>query len=144
MRNYNEIMLYLITRHWRIFLISFLLILSCQNERTTMKNGLIIEIIKEGNGIAAEKYSIVTLNYTGKLENGSVFDSSLKPGRDPFRFTLGANQVIEGWDQGILGMKIGEKRRLTIPPGLGYGSRDMGVIPSNSTLIFDVELLVVE
>jgi len=86
----------------------------------------------------------VTLNYTGKLENGSVFDSSLKPGRDPFRFTLGANQVIEGWDQGILGMKIGEKRRLTIPPGLGYGSRDMGVIPSNSTLIFDVELLVVE
>ena len=73
-----------------------------------------------------------------------MFDSSLKPGREPFRFTVGAKQVIEGWDQGLMGMKVGEKRKLTIPPKLGYGDKDMGVIPSNSTLIFEVELLEVE
>ncbi len=109
-----------------------------------MDNGLVIEILNEGEGVSAEKYSIVTVHYTGMLKNGTVFDSSLKPGRDPFRFTVGAKQVIEGWDQGLLGMKVGGKRKLTIPPELGYGDRDMGVIPSNSTLIFEVELLEVE
>ncbi|MDP5957648.1 MAG: FKBP-type peptidyl-prolyl cis-trans isomerase [Candidatus Marinimicrobia bacterium] len=116
----------------------------CQNERTIMENGLIIETLVEGDGAVAEQHSIVTVNYTGTLINGTVFDSSLNPGREPFRFTLGVNQVISGWDQGVLGMKIGEKRKLTIPPELGYGSQDMGVIPPNSTLIFEVELLEVE
>ncbi len=133
-----------IIQHWRILIIIALIILGCQKERTTMENGLMVEILDEGEGIAAEKFSIVTVQYTGKLEDGSVFDSSLKPGKDPFRFTLGAKQVIEGWDQGLMGMKVGEKRKLTIPPELGYGSRDMGVIPSNSTLIFEIELLEVE
>ena len=109
-----------------------------------MDNGLVIEILNEGEGVSAEKYSIVTVHYTGRLQDGSVFDSSLNPGRDPFRFTVGAKQVIEGWDQGLMGMRVGEKRKLTIPPELGYGNRDMGVIPSNSTLIFEVELLEVE
>ena len=109
-----------------------------------MENGLIIEILQEGDGIAAEKYSIVTVHYTGTLEDGSVFDSSKKPGRDPLRFTLGARQVIDGWDQGLMEMKVGEKRKLTIPPEMGYGNQDLGVIPPNSTLIFEVELLEVE
>lgn len=109
-----------------------------------MKNGLIIETLAEGDGAVAEQHSIVTVNYTGTLENGNVFDSSLKPGREPFRFTLGAGQVISGWDQGVLGMKIGEKRKLTIPPELGYGNQDMGVIPPNSVLIFEVDLISVE
>ena len=121
-----------------------LIISGCQKERTVMDNGLIIEVLKKGEGTAAEKYSIVTVHYTGTLKDGTVFDSSLKPGRDPFRFTVGAKQVIEGWDRGLLGMKVGGKRKLTITPELGYGDRDMGVIPSNSTLIFEVELLEVE
>ncbi len=121
-----------------------LIISGCQKERTVMDNGLIIEILKEGEGTTAEKYSIVTVHYTGTLQDGSVFDSSLNPGRDPFRFTVGAKQVIEGWDQGLMGMKVGEKRKLTIPPELGYGDKDMGAIPPNSTLIFEVELLEVE
>ena len=133
-----------IIRHWRILIMIALIISGCQKERTVMDNGLIIEILKEGEGTTAEKYSIVTVHYTGTLQDGSVFDSSLNPGRDPFRFTVGAKQVIEGWDQGLMGMKVGEKRKLTIPPELGYGDRDMGVIPSNSTLIFEVELLEVE
>lgn len=109
-----------------------------------MEKGLIIEILKEGDGTVAEKHSIVTVHYTGSLENGTVFDSSLNPGREPFRFTLGVGQVIAGWDQGVLGMKTGEKRKLTIPPELGYGNQDMGVIPPNSVLIFEVDLLSVE
>ena len=72
------------------------------------------------------------------------FDSSLNPGRTPFRFTVGAGQVIKGWDEGLMGMKVGGKRKLTIPPELGYGSRDNGPIPANSTLIFDIDLLGIE
>lgn len=129
----------------RILLITIaLLFTGCQKERTVMEKGLIIEILKEGDGTVAEKHSIVTVHYTGSLENGTVFDSSLNPGREPFRFTLGVGQVIAGWDQGVLGMKTGEKRKLTIPPELGYGNQDMGVIPPNSVLIFEVDLLSVE
>jgi len=109
-----------------------------------MDNGLIMETLKEGAGTVAEQYSIVTVHYTGTLENGNVFDSSLKPGKDPYRFTLGVKQVIEGWDQGLIGMKVGEKRKLIIAPEMGYGNQGMGVIPPNSTLIFEVELLEVE
>ena len=109
-----------------------------------MDNGLIMETLKEGAGTVAEQYSIVTVHYTGTLENGTVFDSSLKPGKDPYRFTLGVKQVIEGWDQGLIGMKVGEKRKLIIAPEMGYGNQGMRVIPPNSTLIFEVELLEVE
>ena len=100
-----------------------------------------IETITEGEGQAAEAGNKVFVHYTGKREDGSVFDSSVTRGQ-PFSFTLGAGQVIRGWEQGILGMKVGEKRVLTIPPDLGYGAAGAGgVIPPNATLTFEVELL---
>ena len=85
------------------------------------------------------------MNYTGTLEDGSIFDSSLNPGREPFTFTLGVGSVIKGWDLGVKDMKVGGKRKLTIPPELGYGDKGAGnVIPPGATLIFEVELLEVE
>lgn len=97
-----------------------------------------------GTGAEAKKGSRVSVHYTGKLENGKVFDSS-RTRNTPFTFTLGAGEVIEGWDKGIAGMKVGGKRTLTIPPALAYGSQGAGgVIPPDATLIFDVELLSVE
>ena len=130
---------------WHIITLAILLItVSCSKEKQIMNNGLIIEDIKIGEGQEVEKFNIVTVNYTGLLEDGTKFDSSLNPGRTPFRFTVGAGQVIQGWDQGLIGMKIGGKRKLTIPPELGYGSRDNGPIPANSTLIFEIDLLGIE
>ena len=121
-----------------------LIAVSCSKEKQTMSNGLVIEDLKIGDGQEVEKFNIVTVNYTGLLENGTKFDSSLNPGRTPFRFTVGGGQVIKGWDEGLIGMKIGGKRKLTIPPELGYGSRDNGPIPANSTLIFEIDLLTIE
>lgn len=121
-----------------------LIAVSCSKEKQTMSNGLVIEDVKIGDGQEVEKFNIVTVNYTGLLEDGTKFDSSLNPGRSPFRFTVGAGQVIKGWDDGLMGMKIGGKRKLTIPPELGYGSRDNGPIPANSTLIFEIDLLGIE
>lgn len=95
-----------------------------------------------GTGEAAAVGSMVTVNYTGKFQNGTVFDTSI--GKQPFTFQLGAGQVIAGWDQGLQGMKVGGKRLLIIPPSLGYGPSDYGPIPGNSTLIFEVELLNVQ
>ena len=110
-----------------------------------MENGLVIEDIIEGDGKEANDYNKVVVNYTGKLEDGSIFDSSLSPGKEPFTFTLGVGSVIKGWDTGVKGMKVGGKRKLTIPPELGYGDRGAGnVIPPGATLIFEVELLEVE
>ena len=127
---------------WHIITLAILLItVSCSKEKQTMSNGLVIEDIKIGEGQEVEKFNIVTVNYTGLLEDGTKFDSSLNPGRTPFRFTVGAGQVIKGWDEGLIGMKVGGKRKLTIPPELGYGSRDNGPIPANSTLIFEIDLL---
>jgi len=104
-------------------------------------SGLKYEDLVEGNGETAQAGQMVTVHYTGWLENGQKFDSS-KDRNDPFRFKLGAGQVIRGWDEGVAGMKIGGTRKLTIPANLGYGSRGAGgVIPPNATLIFDVELL---
>tara|TARA_B100000700_G_C14460163_1_gene585743 strand:+ start:199 stop:537 length:339 start_codon:yes stop_codon:yes gene_type:complete len=110
-----------------------------------MDNGLVIEDIVVGEGVEALDHNKVVVNYTGTLEDGSIFDSSLKPGREPFTFTLGVGSVIKGWDLGVKGMKVGGKRKLTIPPDLGYGDRGAGnVIPPNTTLYFEVELLEVE
>ena len=130
---------------WHIITLAILLItVSCSKEKQTMSNGLVIEDIKIGEGQEVEKFNIVTVNYTGLLENGTKFDSSLNPGRTPFRFTVGAGQVSKGWDESLMGMKVGGKRKLTIPPELGYGSRDNGPIPANSTLIFEIDLLGIE
>jgi len=100
-----------------------------------------------GEGEIAKAGDVVSMNYTGRLENGTVFDSNVDPKFNhvqPFEFTLGAGQVISGWDKGIVGMKVGEKKTLTIPPEDGYGANGQGPIPPNATLIFDVELLAIK
>jgi FKBP-type peptidyl-prolyl cis-trans isomerase len=96
-----------------------------------------------GTGAEAVAGKKVSVHYTGTLTDGTKFDSSVDRGQ-PFTFTLGQGEVIQGWDQGVAGMKVGGKRKLTIPPSLGYGSTANGPIPANSTLLFDVELLGVE
>ncbi len=96
-----------------------------------------------GTGAEATPGKNITVNYSGTLVDGTKFDSSYDRGT-PFSFVLGAGRVIQGWEQGFNGMKVGGKRKLTIPASLGYGSADMGVIPPNSTLIFEVELLGVQ
>jgi FKBP-type peptidyl-prolyl cis-trans isomerase len=94
-----------------------------------------------GTGAAAKNGDRVTVHYTGWLTDGTKFDSSVDKNK-PFSFTLGAGDVIKGWDQGVAGMMVGGKRKLTIPPDLGYGSRGAGgLIPPNATLVFEVELL---
>jgi FKBP-type peptidyl-prolyl cis-trans isomerase len=111
---------------------------------TKTADGLEYWDIKEGTGATAQKGQTVKVHYTGWLTNGKKFDSSVDHGQ-PFSFRLGAGEVIKGWDEGVAGMKIGGKRQLRIPPELGYGQRGYPpVIPENSTLIFDVELLGVQ
>jgi FKBP-type peptidyl-prolyl cis-trans isomerase len=95
-----------------------------------------------GTGAEAVAGKSVTVNYTGTLENGTVFDSSYSRNQ-PFTFTLGTGQVIKGWDEGVVGMKVGGKRKLVIPPSLGYGDQSAGTIPPNSTLIFVIQLVSV-
>jgi len=115
---------------------------TAENNSRTTQSGLIISDLAIGEGDEAKSGQTVTVNYTGTLEDGTQFDTSI--GRAPFSFPLGAGRVIKGWDEGVAGMKIGGKRKLTIPPELGYGSRGAGnVIPANATLIFEVELLKV-
>jgi FKBP-type peptidyl-prolyl cis-trans isomerase len=110
---------------------------------TTTRSGLQYWDIKAGAGDAAVSGKPVRVHYTGWLTNGKKFDSSVDHGQ-PFTFTLGAGEVIPGWDEGVKGMKVGGKRQLKIPASLGYGARGAGgVIPPNATLIFDVELLAV-
>ncbi len=118
------------------------------NQVTEMPNGLKYTDTKIGDGATAAAGNKVSVHYTGWLfyngAKGAKFDSSVDRGQ-PFQFTLGAHQVIAGWDEGVAGMKVGGKRTLTIPPELGYGARGAGgVIPPNATLIFDVELLGVQ
>lgn len=109
----------------------------------TMDNGLKTEDEVVGTGAEAVSGKKITVNYAGTLTDGTKFDSSYDRGT-PFSFNLGAGEVIAGWDQGVAGMKVGGKRKLTIPPSLGYGAQAAGAIPPNSTLIFEVELLKVE
>jgi FKBP-type peptidyl-prolyl cis-trans isomerase len=115
------------------------------NTPSTMDN-LKITDVTVGTGAVAQNGENVTVNYTGTFDNGTVFDSSLKPGRTPFSFVLGNDGpggVIKGWNLGVLGMRVGGKRELVVPPSLGYGASDYGPIPGNSTLHFTVELLSV-
>lgn len=110
---------------------------------TNLKADLKTETIIQGSGSKAELGMRVQVHYTGKLDDGTVFDSSVPRG-EPFVFTLGQRQVIQGWEEGILGMLVGETRILTIPPALAYGSSGAGdIIPPNATLIFDVQLLAI-
>ena len=108
-------------------------------ETTTPQINTMEKISKAGDTLV--------MNYTGRLTNGTVVDSNIDPKFShvqPFKFTLGAGQVIRGWDEGLVGMKVGEKKTLTIPPEKGYGAQTVGSIPANSTLIFDVELVGIE
>jgi FKBP-type peptidyl-prolyl cis-trans isomerase len=102
-----------------------------------------IQDLVVGTGTEAKAGNTIQAHYTGTLTNGEKFDSSYDR-EEPLSFKLGVGQVIQGWDQGIVGMKVGGKRRLTIPPELGYGSRAVGPIPANSTLVFEVELVGVK
>jgi len=106
-------------------------------------SGLVIEDLVVGNGATAAAGQRVSVHYTGWLQDGNKFDSSKDRGQ-AFMFSLGRGEVIRGWDEGVNGMKVGGRRKLTIPPDLGYGARGAGgVIPPNATLLFEVELLAV-
>jgi len=108
-------------------------------------NGLVVQDIVVGNGKTAENGDTLSAHYVGKLENGTVFDESYGRGQ-PIQFVLGSGQLIKGWELGLVGMKEGGKRRLVIPPELGYGAKGAGngVIPPNATLIFEIELVSVQ
>jgi FKBP-type peptidyl-prolyl cis-trans isomerase len=116
-----------------------------QGNSRVLAGGLVVEDVVVGTGEEAVAGKTVSVHYTGKLTNGTVFDSSIPRG-EPFKFVLGAGMVIKGWDQGVAGMKVGGKRKLTIPAPLAYGNQEVGggKIPAGSTLVFDVELLAVE
>lgn len=102
------------------------------NNEANVENAITDGVVKKGD--------IVVLHYTGVLEDGTKFDSSIDRNQ-PFQFTVGVGQVIKGFDNGVLGMKVGEKKKIIIKPEDGYGDRKVGVVPANSTLIFDVDLL---
>ena len=117
-------------------------VITTSNKKTI--NGMTIETTKEGEGEAITNGKTAVVDYVGKLADGTVFDASARHGQ-PFAFPLGAGMVIKGWEQGVLGMKVGETRILTIPPELGYGATGAGgVIPPNATLIFEVTLQAIK
>jgi len=120
-----------------------------EEEATNTNNfeiqGMKVEILKEGTGEEAKLGDTVTVNYVGAFEDGKKFDSSIDRGI-PFSFTLGAGTIIKGWDLGVAGMKVGEKRKLTIPSSLAYGEAGAGdgLIPPNATLVFEIDLLSIK
>ena len=121
----------------------FLLIIVCFTQ-SVMADGVQINNNIEGDGIEIVKHSKIQVHYTGKLQDGTKFDSSLDRG-EPFSFQIGLRQVIEGWEIGLMGMKVGGKRTLIIPSELAYGERGAGdLIPPNATLTFDVEIVAVQ
>ena len=138
-----------------MFLIAVIYLITNNQNNINYSNKLIInkinnmelkkEILKEGSGEkTVEKGDAVVVHYTGTFEDGAKFDSSLDRSA-PFGFTVGVGQVIQGWDQGLIGMKIGEKAKLIIPPDMAYGPGGIpGAIPPNSTLIFEIELLEIK
>jgi len=110
----------------------------------TTKSGLTYVDLVVGKGPMPRAGQTISVLYTGKLSNGKVFDSTSARHDEPFETPIGVGQVIKGWDEGMLTMRVGGKRRLTIPPKLGYGAEAVGTIPPNSTLIFDVQLLAIK
>jgi peptidylprolyl isomerase len=114
-----------------------------QAKEVTTSSGLKYVDLVEGTGASPQPGKTVSVNYTGTLENGTKFDSSYDHGQ-PLEFQIGTGAVIKGWDEGLMTMKVGGKRKLIVPPRLGYGPRAQGNIPPNSTLIFEVELLNVK
>jgi FKBP-type peptidyl-prolyl cis-trans isomerase len=104
---------------------------------------LVIDDVRLGSGAVAQSGNTVTVHYKGTLRDGTVFDDSTLRG-EPFVFTLGEGKVIQGWEEGIVGMQVGGERILVIPPQMAYGNRQVGPIPANSPLIFKVELLAIE
>ena len=109
----------------------------------TTRSGLKYKVLRQGPGVLAKYGSFVQVHYTGTLKNGKIFDSSRE--RGPITFELGTGKVIRGWDEGVTGMRVGERRKLIIPAKLAYGKDGrLGVIPPNATLIFDVELLAAD
>lgn len=108
---------------------------------TGTTGNLIVQDESVGTGAAVTTGDTVSVNYTGKLQDGTTFDTSI--GKAPFEFTVGAGSVIPGWEQGLIGMKVGGKRLLIIPPQLAYGASGYGPIPGNATLVFEIELLKV-
>lgn len=118
---------------------------ACQANQTCLDDGLRYEEVKEGTGAEAKKGDTVKVTYVGMLDDGTVFDASKRHPPGYFSFKLGAGMVIQGWDEGVPGMKVGGERKLTIPPDLGYGSAGYPpTIPPNATLIFDIKLLGVK
>lgn len=135
-----------------VFIVIIISIINAKNSNnpktmntTTSNQGksskLKIEDLKIGRGVAVKSGDTILIHYRGTLTNGTEFDSSYKR-NEPFETAIGVGRVIEGWDKGVIGMKVGGKRKLTIPPDMGYGSQGAGdAIPPNSTLIFEVELM---
>ena len=112
-------------------------------KKDIVAHDLKIEIEKQGTGEGAKRGDTVSVNYIGSFIDGTEFDNSYKR-ESPISLTLGEGQVIRGWEEGLLGMKVGEKRKLTIPPSLGYGENDRGPIPGGSTLIFETEMVAIK
>jgi FKBP-type peptidyl-prolyl cis-trans isomerase len=123
-------------------LVAAILLPACGSDNPTGPNGgdLVVEDIVVGTGATAVAGDVITVHYLGTFTSGQKFESSYDSGR-PYTFRLGAGSVIPGWDLGIVGMKVGGKRRLTIPPNLAYGATGQGPIPGNTTIVFEVELL---